>query len=219
MVNRLHQRYPADLPALLLADDGAAPLAVQLKDISRGGAFVATPHEQAVGRRLTLQVADPELSLLSLPVLVVHRVSPEQAELWGNAAGLGLRFGELAAGQMDSLDAWLGGLAARLDRTLLDAPFDTSTLAQIEQCNRKGDLCGVLGLAPAGGCAGVARALDERMAALGALLERPDASGELRQRLIAARFVLQRAGEVLGDEQQRAGYLRRIGALTGDATA
>lgn len=215
MVNRLHQRFPADMPAQLLADDGAAALDVQLKDISRGGAFVATRAEQAAGARLTLRVDDPELTLLQLPVLVVHRVSPEQAELWGNTAGLGLRFGELAMGQADALDAWLGGLAARLDHALTAAPFDTSTLAAIEAAHRKGDLCGVLGLSPADGCQGVEPALQARLATLGALLDRPELSGELRQRVIAARFALQRAGDVLADVRQRTGYLQRIGALGG----
>ncbi|MFH1810441.1 MAG: PilZ domain-containing protein [Pseudomonadota bacterium] len=213
MPRRAHQRYPADMPAALRVVDPDDVVEVWLKDLSLGGAFVVTDKDLKSGSTLELSFNDPELGEVVLTAQVVHQVSPQQAELWGTAVGIGLRFVALDAARAGQLEALLAALQARLDRAVASASFDTAVLVQVELAQRKGALHAVLGLEPDARRGAIASALHDRTAAIDALMQLPLPDDDLRGRLIAARLAVQRAGELLCDDRQRASYLLRSESL------
>ena len=87
---RMGIRLPASLVDL---DGGRGPLvALELIDVSEGGAFLATPGPLPVGTRLQLQLALP-----AGPLRIAARVVRVQEPSWGRCGGVAVRFESASA--------------------------------------------------------------------------------------------------------------------------
>ncbi len=105
---RRHPRFSTPWAVRLRAPDWADALQLATGNISRGGLFVRCEQPIPVGTRLQVVLSLPEEMTLTVEGEVVHAISPERARAEGMAPGIGIRFDESAAIDLNLLE----GMAA-----------------------------------------------------------------------------------------------------------
>jgi Tfp pilus assembly protein PilZ len=128
-----------------------------MKDISKGGLFVATEDPLEIGKqvRVVINTADGQIQLQAM---VVHVVRPDQARSSRATAGLGLQFVDLLPEKKEAIARYIDGLAANLDgaqnatipelRAVTDPETSLRRAKIFFELVDRNDLYGALGLDP-----------------------------------------------------------------------
>lgn len=89
---RRSQRYPSREPMQLRCETWRQFVDAYANDICRGGMFIRTDDAPEVLSNIELRLTLPEGTVIALSARVVHVVTPEQAEQFRHAAGMGVEF-------------------------------------------------------------------------------------------------------------------------------
>lgn len=126
-------RYDVAWKARLRCREWREAYRVATANVSRGGAFFASPRTPAVGGRVEVSLELPDSTTVTLPGVCVHVRTPEQARAQGRAPGFGMRFDDVPDGDLARLEALAraagvpievrdDGAAAAPDEPRRDAP-------------------------------------------------------------------------------------------------
>jgi actin-like ATPase involved in cell morphogenesis len=121
---RRHPRFSTPWAVRLRAPDWTDALQLATGNISRGGLFVRCETAIPIGTRLQIVISLPEEMSLEVEGEVVHAIPPERARAQGLAAGIGIRFDERSAIDLNLLE----GMAASNSAGQYAAPVEDQYL-------------------------------------------------------------------------------------------
>jgi pSer/pThr/pTyr-binding forkhead associated (FHA) protein len=191
-----------------------------LKDISKGGIFVATNDPPKLGQKLEVKIKTSD-GTIALRAMVVHALDAKAAQARGMVPGVGLQFVDTLPEQKRAIQAYIDGLAAKVGAESREEPAAASAAATIDKVVHRarvflekmeqGDTYGALELKPEAADATVKQRVHELKDALTRTL--PSIPATRAARVERALGLLERLAPSITDPKQRLEYDFRLGMI------